>query len=238
LFIRACRVHPPGLVDAFARRHDPARGYGRGTDWLLEQIRDGGDWRDLSAGMFKGHGSWGNGAAMRVAPLGAWYAGDAEQATHQAEISAYPTHQHREAVVGAMAVAAAAALAADPAGPPTGGTLLDTVVELVPRSAVEAGLRRARDMLDYRDAGTVAAVLGCGRRATAHDTVPFSLWSAARGLDDYEAAFWRTAQAGGDIDTTCAIVGGVLASAGTPPPPEWAERTEPLPAWLGEALGA
>ncbi|WP_205613420.1 ADP-ribosylglycohydrolase family protein, partial [Streptomyces sp. S5] len=112
------RVDQDRLVDAFARRHDSARGYGRGTDWLLAQVRAGGDWRDLSVGMFKGHGSWGNGAAMRVAPLGAWYAGDAEQATHQAEISAYPTHQHREAVVGAMAVAAAAALAASPAGPP------------------------------------------------------------------------------------------------------------------------
>ena len=38
---------------------------------------------------------------MRIAPLGAWYADDPEQATHQAEISAYPTHQHREAVAGA-----------------------------------------------------------------------------------------------------------------------------------------
>lgn len=67
-------------------------------------------------------------------------------------------------------------------------------------------------MLDYRDAGTVAAVLGNGRRTSAHDTVPFALWSAARSLGDYEQAFWVTAQAGGDVDTTCAIVGGVVAS--------------------------
>ncbi len=76
-------------------------------------------------------------------------------------------------------------------------------------SAVGAGLRRARDMLDYADAGTVAAVLGCGRRTSAHDTVPFALWSAARALGDYEEAFWTTAQVGGDVDTNCAIVGGV-----------------------------
>ena len=31
-----------------------------------------------------------------IAPLGAWYADDPEQATHQAEISSYTTHQHRE----------------------------------------------------------------------------------------------------------------------------------------------
>lgn len=159
-------------------------------------------------------------------PLGAWYADDPEQAVHQAEISAYTTHQHREAVVGAMAVAAAAALAADPASPPSAEALLDGVVALVPRSAVGAGLRRARDMLDYGDTATVAAVLGCGRRTTAHDTVPFALWSAARALGDYEEGFWSTAQVGGDMDTTCAIVGGVIAAgkAGAPPGSGWSGR--------------
>ena len=79
----------------------------------------------------------------------------------------------------------------------------------------------------------VAAVLGCGRRTSAHDTVPFALWSAARALGDYETAFWTTAQVGGDVDTTCAIVGGVLAAgrAGVPPT-AWVERTETLPEWV------
>ncbi|MGA4839174.1 ADP-ribosylglycohydrolase family protein [Streptomyces sp. G45] len=226
------RIDQDALARSFADRQDADRGYGPAVNRLLGQIRDGGDWRELASALFKGQGSWGNGASMRIAPLGAWYADDPEQATHQAEISAYTTHQHREAVVGAMAVAAAAALAADPAGPPASKALLDGVIALVPRSAVEAGLRRARDMLDYADAGTVAAVLGCGRRTTAHDTVPFALWSAARALDDYEQAFWTTAAVGGDMDTTCAIVGGVVAAAGSAPPAQWLERTEPLPAWV------
>ncbi|WP_328922547.1 ADP-ribosylglycohydrolase family protein [Streptomyces griseoaurantiacus] len=227
------RIDQDELARSFAVHHDFDRGYGPAVNRLLRLVREGGDWRELAAALFNGQGSWGNGAAMRIAPLGAWYADDPEQATHQAEISAYPTHQHREAVVGAMAVAAAASLAAAPEGPPEAGALLDGVIALVPaRSAVGAGLRRARDMLDYADAGTVAAVLGCGRRTTAHDTVPFALWSAARALGDYEAAFWTTAQAGGDVDTTCAIVGGIVAS-GTrgAPPTAWLDRTEPLPAW-------
>jgi ADP-ribosylglycohydrolase len=135
-----------------------------------------------------------------------------------------------------MAVAAAAALVADPAGPPTPQDLLDGVISLVPRSAVGAGLRRAKDMLDYGDASTVAAVLGCGRRTTAHDTVPFAVWSAARGLGDFEGAFWGTARVGGDMDTTCAIVGGIVASgADGAPSAEWLGRTEPLPAWAPTA---
>ncbi|MBJ6643420.1 hypothetical protein DD630_25390 [Streptomyces sp. BSE7F] len=232
------RIDQDALAHSFAHRHDFDRGYGPAVNRLLRLVREGGDWRELAAALFNGQGSWGNGAAMRVAPLGAWYADDPEQATHQAEISAYPTHQHREAVVGAMAVAAAAALAAAPDGPPGAEDLLDGVVALIPaRSAVGAGLRRARDMLDYGDAATVAAVLGCGRRTTAHDTVPFALWSAARSLADYEHAFWTTAQVGGDVDTTCAIVGGVVAagSAGAPPE-EWAERVEALPEWVARSV--
>ncbi|WP_073946869.1 ADP-ribosylglycohydrolase family protein [Streptomyces kebangsaanensis] len=232
------RIDQDALARSFARHHDFDRGYGPAVNRLLRLVREGGDWRELAAALFDGQGSWGNGAAMRIAPLGAWYADDPEQATHQAEISAYPTHQHREAVVGAMAVAAAAALAAAPGGPPSPEALLDGVIALVPaRSAVGAGLRRARDMLDYGDAATVAAVLGCGRRTTAHDTVPFALWSAARCLGDFEDAFWTTARAGGDVDTTCAIVGGVLAAgkAGTPPA-EWVERTEALPEWVPTSL--
>ncbi|MFF3754453.1 ADP-ribosylglycohydrolase family protein [Streptomyces sp. NPDC002018] len=227
------RIDQDTLARSFAERHDVDRGYGPAVNRLLRLVREGGDWRELAAGLFNGQGSWGNGAAMRIAPLGAWYADDPEQAAHQAEISAYTTHQHREAVVGAMAVAAAAALAADPAGPPTPEALLDGVVALVPRSAVGAGLRRARDMLDYGDAGTVAAVLGCGRRTSAHDTVPFALWSAARALGDFERGFWTTAQVGGDVDTNCAIVGGVIAAGTTgSPPASWTERTEELPRWL------
>ncbi|AJE81829.1 hydrolase [Streptomyces albus] len=225
------RVDQDALARSFAEHHDFDRGYGPAVNRLLRLVREGGDWRELASALFQGQGSWGNGAAMRIAPLGAWYADDPEQATHQAEISAYPTHQHPEAVAGAMAVAAAAALAAAPGGPGGGAELLDQVSALIPRSAVAAGLRRARDMLDYEDASTVAAVLGRGRRTSAPDTVPFALWSAARHLDDYAAAFWNTAQVGGDVDTNCAIVGGIVAARGSRPPAEWSARTEELPDW-------
>jgi ADP-ribosylglycohydrolase len=229
------RVDQDALARSFAEHHDFDRGYGPAVNRMLRLVREGGDWRELAAELFNGQGSWGNGSAMRIAPLGAWYASDPEQATHQAEISSYTTHQHREAVVGAMAVAAAAAIAANPAGPPGPAELLDGVVALVPRSAVGAGLRRARDMLDYDDAETVAAVLGSGRRTSAHDTVPFALWSAARSLGDFERAFWTTAQVGGDVDTTCAIACGVVAAGKTgQPPAAWLEQTEALPDWVPE----
>ncbi|WP_419998429.1 ADP-ribosylglycohydrolase family protein [Streptomyces boninensis] len=227
------RIGQDELAALMAEHRDPERDYGSTVSQVLDAVRAGDDWRTASARLFKGRGSWGNGAASRVAPLGAWYAGDAAQAVHQAEISAYVTHQHREAVVGAMAVAAAAALAGDPDGPKTGAELLDGVTDLIPRSAVGQGVRRARDMLDYADSSTVAAVLGSGRRTSAQDTVPYALWAVARSLGDWEETVRVTARAGGDVDTTCAIAGGVAAArAGGAPPADWEAETEPLPGWV------
>lgn len=226
------------LAASFAGHHDFDRGYGPAVNRMLRQIRqENGDWRELAASLFEGQGSWGNGAAMRVAPLGAWFADDAARAAAEAERSAKVTHQHPEAVAGTRAVAAAAALVAG-GRTHTGRELLDRVQELVPRSAVHAGLRRAADMLDYADVATVAAVLGCGRRTSAQDTVPFALWAAARNTGDFREAVWATAQAGGDTDTTCAIVGGIVAAGGeaAAPPQEWSERTEELPSWLRDSL--
>jgi ADP-ribosylglycohydrolase len=230
------RVDEDALAHSFAHHHDFDRGYGPAVNRMLRLVREGGDWRELAAALFEGQGSWGNGAAMRVAPLGAWYAGDPEQAAEQARISAYVTHQHPEAVAGAVAVAAAAALAASPGGPPAPEALLGRVVALTPSGAVESGLRQALDLLDHTDPAAVAAVLGNGSDTSARDTVPFALWSAARALDDFEGGFWDTAQAGGDTDTTCAIFGGVVASgAAGRPPTGWLERTEEPPGWLPAA---
>ena len=58
---------------------------------------------------------------------------------------------------------------------------------------------------------TVASQVGCGEQISAQDTVPFCLWMAATFIDDYSEAMWTTARIGGDIDTNCAIIGGIVA---------------------------
>ncbi|WP_019632977.1 ADP-ribosylglycohydrolase family protein [Actinomadura atramentaria] len=218
-------IDQDALAASFAEHHDFDRGYGPGTGRLLRLVREGGDWRVLARDAFGGQGSWGNGAAMRVAPIGAWHAGDPAAAACDAALSAEVTHPHPEAVAGAVAVAVAAALAADAPRPP--GPFLDTVLAHVPAGAVRDGVAEARRLLTLSDPRAVAGVLGNGRLVAAHDTVPFTLWVAARHRDDYATAFWATASAGGDVDTTCAIVGGILAA----PPAPWLAATEPLPAW-------
>ncbi len=64
----------------------------------------------------------------------------------------------------------------------------------------------------------------------ASDTVPYALWCAARCLNDFADALWSTATGLGDVDTTCAMVGGIVAlSVGHDAlPREWLRRREPL----------
>ncbi|POM26771.1 ADP-ribosylglycohydrolase [Actinomadura rubteroloni] len=152
--------------------------------------------------------------------------GDPAAAARDAALSAEVTHPHPEAVAGAVAVAVAAALRA--AGPSAPGPFLDEILRHVASGRVRTGIVAARRLLPLSDASAVARVLGNGRLVAAHDTVPFTLWVAARHGGDYRTAFWATAAAGGDVDTTCAIVGGILGT----PPPDWAAGTEPLPSWL------
>jgi ADP-ribosylglycohydrolase len=236
-------VHQEDLALSFGATFlaDPARGYGRGMRRLLPVLAERpAAWRTESRGLFGGEGSLGNGAAMRVAPLGAWFAGDLDEAVAQAAFSAEVTHAHPEALAGAVAVAAAAALAAASRGSaaPSPGELLARVAELTPEGVVRDGLLRAAGLAPGTEAWQAADVLGSGQRIRASDTVPFALWSAALHLDDLPGALWSTAAGLGDVDTTCAITGGVVAARTglEAVPGEWRSRREPLPEWVGGAV--
>ena len=73
--------------------------------------------------------------------------------------------------------------------------------------------------------------LGNGSLITCQDTVPFTLWCAANYLHNYQEALWATVRGLGDRDTTCAIVGGIVAvyTGVQAFPKEWLESREELP---------
>ncbi|MFF7851549.1 ADP-ribosylglycohydrolase family protein [Streptomyces sp. NPDC007910] len=218
---------------AAAYAEDTHRGYGASMHDVLRRIAAGEPWRDVVAGQFGGQGSWGNGAAMRAAPLGAWHAADldaaAEQAARQAEVS----HHHPEAVAGAVAVALGAALATRSRGgpAPAGADFLRAVAERLPGSDVRSGVRIAARMPEHTSVRHAAEVLGSGYRMSGPDTVPYALWCAAGHLDDLHEGLWVTVAGRGDIDTTCAIAGGVVAArTGVAAlPPAWHAARELLP---------
>lgn len=213
---RLQRIDPDELASVFARNflEQPDRGYGGGAMRLLQAVAGGTPWADGASELFRGEGSKGNGGAMRVAPLGAYFADDIPALIENACLSAKVTHAHVEGQDGAIAVALAAAFAWNHRGK-NGAEIeqdfFNFVLQHTPAGEVhrviELAARRPRTS-SLRDA---VILLGNGSKVCALDTVPLTLWLVARHFDNYEDAIWSTIRCGGDIDTTCAIVGGIVA---------------------------
>lgn len=226
------------LAASFAANYDPARGYGPAMHALLAGIkRHSGSWREQAQALFAGQGSFGNGSAMRVAPLGAYFADDFDTLVEQAARSAVTTHCHHEAVAGAIAVAIAAALAwqhGKAGQEPAASEFLQQIQQYTPASDVRRGIQKAIELPRATPVRTAATILGNGSKVTAQDTVPFALWNAACHLEDYEQAMWATVSGLGDRDTTCAIVGGIVVmySETGSIPKEWRACHEPIPSRL------
>lgn len=222
-------IDQDALAKAFARRFmaEPDRGYAGGAAALLQQLATGADWRDVSHRLF-GSGSYGNGAAMRVAPIGGYFCNDRERTAREAQLSAVVTHAHPEGQAGAVAVAVAAALAAQ-AARPTGNEFLSETLKFVPESITRRQIQLTME-IPAEQLQEAAQKLGTGRAVSAQDTVPFCLWSAAHHLEGFREALWWTAKGLGDRDTTCAIVGGIVALSAPEIPAAWLKRRERLPA--------
>ena len=223
-------INQDELAKSFAEYYDIERGYGAAMHRLLTEIRDNNtNWRQLAGNLFNGQGSYGNGAAMRVAPLGAYFADNIELLVEQALKSAEVTHMHPEAIAGAVAVACAAGIVSKSI--PTKQQFFNEVINYTPESEVKSKIQRASELSETISIENAAAILGNGTKISAQDTVAFALWCAAQYLDNYTEALWTTVRGLGDRDTTCAIVGGIVAgSVGADTiPKEWLQAREALP---------
>lgn len=222
------------LARSFSEHYDPMRGYGPAMHDIVPMMWLPGSWGSLSRRLFGDQGSFGNGASMRVAPVGAYFADDLETAASQAFDSAIVTHAHPEAAAGAVAVGAGLAWQWREVRPfPALGLFLDEILAYVPSGEVWAGIQKAQELPTETPVSVAARTLGSGDGVSAQDTVPFVLWCAGQHLGNYEDALWLTVSGLGDRDTTCAMVGGIVAlSAGAASIPDaWIEAREPLPTW-------
>jgi ADP-ribosylglycohydrolase len=185
-----CLMNGREYVDAF---HDyflayPSAGYGyRFFHWA-------------SSGSRSPYNSWGNGSAMRVAPVG--YAFDSlEDVLIHAARSAEVTHNHPEGVKGAQATAAAVFMARR-------GETKRTM-----KSSLEHmfGYDLDRCLDDIRPTHRFAE--------SCQGTVPLALVAFLES-SDYEDAVRKAVSLGGDADTLACIAGAVAEAhyGGVPSP--------------------
>ncbi|MDU1892958.1 MAG: ADP-ribosylglycohydrolase family protein [Dysgonomonas sp.] len=221
------------LAQQFAENYkrDINRGYGGTAHKILREIGEGNDWKSVSSSVFDGQGSMGNGAAMRAAPLGAFFYNDKKALFHEAAKSAEVTHYNREAIIGAQAIAYAASqiLELKQNGKPViAGDFIENIYTHLEDSDIRSKIGKSLHIPKSYRIDTVVSILGNGIKLMAQDTVPIAIWCAAHYANNFEDALWTAVSALGDRDTICAMLGSIviLYADEKTVPKEWVERVE------------
>jgi poly(ADP-ribose) glycohydrolase ARH3 len=225
------------LAATFAQHYlrEPDRGYGAGTARLLADLAAGADWRPAAAGQFGGQGSFGNGAAMRVAPVAVHAAaGGLRRVAELARRSAVVTHTHPAAVDGAVAQATAIALALEwPAtGPLDRRAFLATVVAAVGEGEMAEALRSVSALVEAGEPASPRAVATrTGTGVAAAESVPAALAAFLCHPGSFADTVRFAISLGGDTDTiasmAAAVAGARLGEEAVPA--RWRERSEGAP---------
>jgi poly(ADP-ribose) glycohydrolase ARH3 len=207
-----------GRVDAghasvmYARFYEPWRGYGGAAHRVLRLLADGGDYRGTGRLEFP-EGSFGNGGAMRIAPVGLAYRHASNDILHEAvEDSLLCTHVHPEAIDGALIQAKAVAL-----------TVTSELESFNPTALVESLLATCRtevmatklnilaDSLQHDD-DDVYVIGRVGNGIRASQAVAAALWALLRYWRNPEECIIRAVGLGGDTDTIGAMAGALVGA--------------------------
>lgn len=212
------RVDHQHLGETFAANHErePWRGYGAGPPTIFAAAADGTPFTEAAAAMFDGDGSFGNGAAMRVAPAAIAGAPDLDRVASLARDQAIVTHAHPLAIDGAVLVATSIAALATADHADAASSIADLDVHLT-TDDVRRALRTAIDLADEPDPARVAATTGHG--IAALEAVPAAV-AAFLGAATVEDVLVRAVTMGGDTDTIAAMAtamaGASLGSTAIP----------------------
>lgn len=193
------------LAEMYAE--EPWRGYGAGPPQVFRNLRGGMAWNEAATGMFGGTGSFGNGAAMRVAPIALYVHPDTDRVSYLAHQSALITHTHPEGIDGAVAQAVAIDRAlADERPDPT--AVVETVMNYLTTDVFRQRLSEVpQAVADDVDLGRVL-----GNGIAARDSVPTALACFLSTPDSFRSVVRRAIATGGDTDTVAAMA-GALAGA-------------------------
>jgi poly(ADP-ribose) glycohydrolase ARH3 len=169
---------------------------------------------EAARSLFGGRGSFGNGAAMRVAPIGLLY-NDSLDLYEKVQLSASVTHAHPVGIDGAAVQAKAVALALnlDLTQEFSSDKFLTNLINFAQTSQMRNKLLLARKMV-AENVSPVRAAQQIGRSVTAHESIPFAIYSFLLHPESFEGCLFCAILNGGDRDTlgamACAISGAYL----------------------------
>jgi ADP-ribosylglycohydrolase len=179
-----------------------ARGWGRTTLAAIQNLVNGVHWS--ASGIA---GSLGNGTAMRAAPFGVWFRNDLHSLVEIVKIDSAITHVSEDAQAGAIAIALAAAYAVNN----DTDNLLEKIWAHLPDSKVKNSIYSLGSLVEAEHISPASALSILGTKANVKETVPSALYCFLR-FDNYHEGVEAAIRAGGDTDTTAAIVGSLFGA--------------------------
>jgi ADP-ribosylglycohydrolase len=209
----ACKkVEQNDLARRFADSYKWSRGYGPGAGKLLKRIRQGASWQIANRTVYP-NGSFGNGGAMRAAPIGLFYGAERERRLVRAVRDAtVVTHAHPAGQDGAVVIALTAALVCQdyPVQEILKRLRLHIqTVDLQNRLAVAERLLRSEHPVLPKQ---VARELGNGIKAKDSCVTAFSIGIALREAP-FSDLLSYIQEVGGDTDTIGAMAGAIWGAA-------------------------
>lgn len=187
---------------------EPWRGYGPGPPRIFRLIRAGQAWDKAAERLYHG-GSYGNGSAMRIAPVGVLYHDDLARLRGAAYKSSEITHSHELGKEGAALQACAVALAVnlEPSAVFDPEEFLAKLDEFISQDVYKQKLVKIGMLLNETDRAKVVVELGNG--IEAFNSVPTAIYSFLSHSYSFEEAILFAVSLGGDTDTIAAMSGAI-----------------------------
>jgi ADP-ribosylglycohydrolase len=203
---------PALAAQQFLANFHPVRNYGARIYGIMDQLRQGVSWEQVATD------SWGNGGAMRIAPIGFFFYDDAALLREKALLCTRITHRHPQALAGAVAQAMAVGMAARKGI--TGEVFdrrlfLEEIVQGVEGldSTMAVEIAHIRELVTGRglEAGIEGIVRTFSRDVSALGAVPAAIASFLVN-DDFPATVVTAVNGGGDTDTIGAMAGAIAGA--------------------------
>ena len=199
------------LAQYFIDNFHSERGYGAGTIKALSLIKSGIAWDKAGSMVFDG-GSFGNGAAMRIAPVGIFYYVNHRELRRIAAESSIITHNHLLGKEGAIlqAFTIAQAIRLNPQDTFDIQHFLQELINfLVPEAKVyKEKLELVGKLLD-KEPDPEIIINQLGHDSTAPNSVPTAIYCFLSHLHSFREALVYAVGLGGDTDTIAAMTGAV-----------------------------
>jgi poly(ADP-ribose) glycohydrolase ARH3 len=198
------------LAQTFIKNYEAElwRGYGPGPPRIFGMIKSGEAWYSAADRLYRG-GSFGNGSAMRVAPVGLLYSRDLEKLREIAYQSSSITHSHDLGKEGAALQACAVALVLNTPSDEDidKEAFLSKLQNFIQDQLYKEKVAQIRELLGEQDKVKVVAVLG--NDIEAPRSVPTAIYCFLRQPKSYKDTVIYAISLGGDTDTIAAMAGAI-----------------------------